>query len=123
MSLKACLWGIGAASFLTLASFLAILWFFSPQNADPIILFLLLASLFMGLAGLFALSGFYFRFRRQKETLVESLGVSLREGTLLSVLLVGFLLMKSAGVFYWWLALIFLIVVTAIEAAFLSQER
>jgi len=74
--------------------------------------------------GIFGLLGYYFRRRRVKSAIVESLlTISFREGTLLSVLLVGFLIMKVYQVFYWWTAAIFLIITVAIEMAFLYQER
>lgn len=123
MTLKPYLWLTGLASLLALFSFLAILWFFSPQNAGGAVLTLLFLSLFLTLCGCFGLAGFYFRQRRQKmRPAIYFLGISFREGTLLSLLMVGFLAMKFFQVFYWWTALIFLIVIMAIEMAFLSKE-
>ncbi len=122
MKTKTYLWLIALASLLALASFLAILWFFSPENASAAILILLFLSLFLALCGIFSLLALYFR-RRSRDKLIEDLlGISFREGTLLSLLLVGFLLMRYFSIFYWWLALIFLIIVVAIEAVFLSQN-
>ena len=123
MNPRGYLWGITAASFLALASFLAIIWFFSPDNTDPFILPLLFLSLFLALSGFFSLINFFVRRGQHKQKpLIQFLGVSFREGTLLSLLLVGFLLMKIFGVFYWWLALIFLIIIIAIEISFLYKE-
>lgn len=124
MTLKIYLWFTGLASALALVSFLAILWSFSPENAGGIILILFFLSLFMALCGFFSLIGFYFRHRKHKDKApVYFLGISFREGTLLSVLLVGFLAMKFFQIFYWWTALIFLIIVVAIEMAFLYREE
>jgi len=124
MSLKLYLWLTGLASFLALVSFLAILWFFSPENASGIILILFFLSLFMALCGFFSLIGFYFRHRKHRNKLPNYfLGISFRQGTLLSALLVGYLTMKYFGVFTWWTALIFLIIVVAIEMAFLYREE
>lgn len=124
MSLKSYVWLMGLASILALASFGGILWFFSPQNAGGAILLLLFLSLFLALCGLFSLLALYLRRRhRHLQELENFLGTSLREGTLLSGLLVGFLLMQHFGIFYWWLALIFLIIVVAIEMVFIAQEK
>lgn len=120
---KIYLWGIGAASVLALASFLAIIWFFSPENAGGFILALLFSSLFLALCGFFSLLGFWARRKKYKDLLLYSLGVSFREGTLLSVLLVGFLIMSALGIFRWWSALIFLITIVGIETGFLYQEK
>ena len=79
---------------------------------------------FLALCGFFSLANFYFRRRRQNDKpVIYTLGVSFREGTLIGALLAGFLLLKYFGVFYWWTALIFLIIAVAIEAAFLYQEE
>lgn len=123
MTHKVYLWGIGLASFLAFVSFGAILFFVSPEGGNPGILILFFLSLFLALCGFFGLAGFFIR-RRIKNSLAESLlTVSFREGTLLSLLLVGFLIMKVSQVFYWWTALIFLILVAAIEIAFLYEEK
>ena len=124
MSLKLYLWLMGLASLLAMISFLAILWFFSPQNANVTILALLFLCLFIALCGFFSLLGFYIRRRRNKAQAASYFfGISLREGTLLSLLLVGFLLMRAAKIFSWWLALIFLIIIVAIEVVFIRQEE
>lgn len=124
MSLKLYLWLVGLASFLALVSFLAILWFFSPENIGGLILVLFFLSFFMALCGFFGLLAFYFRHRRHKDKpSIYFLGISFREGTLLSILLVGFLAMLFFQIFYWWTALIFLIIIVAIETTFLYNER
>lgn len=125
MTLKAYIGGIGLASVVASVSFLAILWFSSPEGASPAVLILFFLSLFLSLCGLFGLAGFYFRRRRAKEEslLAHFLSVSFREGALLSLLISGFLLMKMFNTFYWWTALIFLIITVAIEITFLYQEK
>jgi archaellum biogenesis protein FlaJ (TadC family) len=124
MTLKIHLWLTGLASILALVSFVAIMAFFTPQNASIVILILLFFSLFLSLCGLFSLIALYLRRRKNKLQEFEHLvSISFREGTLLSLLLVGFLLMRIFNVFYWWIALIFLIIVVAIEAVFISQEN
>lgn len=122
MTLKTYLWLIGLASLVALGCFLGILWCFSPQNANPAILILLFLSLFLAMCGFFSLLGLYWRRLRNKTKSAEHfLGTSFREGTLLSLLLIGFLLMQLGGVLYWWTSLIFLIIVVAIEIAFLQE--
>jgi len=124
MTLKLYLWGIGLASLVALGSFLAIIWFFAPENANTAVLSLLFFSLFLALCGFFSLLGFYVRRKRLKEEIpIYHLGVSFREGTLLSILVVSFLIMRSWNFFYWWGALVFLIIIIAIEAAFLWKEK
>lgn len=115
---------ISGASILSLGSFLSILWFFSPENSNAPILFLLFFSLFFALCGLFSLIALYFHQRKNKQQPLEYFfGISFREGTLLSSLLVGYILLQFFGIFYWWLALIFLIIIVAIELAFLGKAN
>jgi len=120
MSLKIYLWLMGLASFLALVSLAAILWFFSPQNAGWPILILLFLSLFLALCGFFSLIGFWLR--RKNGQAPELLGIALREGALLSGLLVSFMVLKAMKIFWWWSALIFLVIIVAIEIAFLSKQ-
>jgi O-antigen/teichoic acid export membrane protein len=121
MNPKICLWLMGLASFLALVSLAAILWFFSPQNAGWPILILLFLSLFLALCGFFSLIGFWLR-RRKNGQEQEVLVIALREGVLLSGLLVSFMVLKALNIFWWWSALIFLVIVVAIEIAFLSKQ-
>lgn len=124
MTLKTYLWGIGLASFIALVSFLTILWFVSPEGNSAAILALLFLSLFLSLCGFFGLIGLGCRRLKFKgKPLDIFLGVSFREGTLLSLLLVGFLVMQAFGVFYWWSSLFFLIIILAIEMAFLYRDK
>jgi predicted MFS family arabinose efflux permease len=123
MRLKSYVIWIILATILAFASFVAIIWFFSPEHSSPAILTLFFLSLFLSLCGLFSLIALYFRKRRQNTEIMALMGISFREGTLLSGLLIGMLLMQYYNIFYWWLALIFLIIVIAIEMAFASQEN
>ncbi|OGZ40689.1 MAG: hypothetical protein A3B04_00630 [Candidatus Portnoybacteria bacterium RIFCSPLOWO2_02_FULL_39_11] len=126
MTIKSYLWGMGLASVLASISFIAILLFVSPEGAGSGggVLILLFLSLFLALCGIFGLLGYHLRRRRAgSEMAINLLTISFREGTLLGLLLVGFLIMKVYLVFYWWTALIFLILMVAIEMAFLYQEK
>ena len=124
MTPRAYLWGIGLASFIALISFLTILWFVSPEGNNAAVLFLLFSSLFLSLYGFFGLAGLGWRRLKFKgRSLDIILGVSFREGTLLSLLLVGFLIMQAFGVFYWWSSSFFLIIILAIEMAFLYRDK
>lgn len=124
MRLKSYVIWIALATLLAFASFMAIILFFSPEHANPAILTLFFLSLFLSLCGIFSLGALFFQRRRKRDSEIMALmGVSFREGTLLSGLLIGLLLMQFYGIFYWWLALIFLIIVIAIEMAFVGQEN
>jgi len=124
MSLKSYLWPVALASALALASFIAIMGFFTPENAGLTIKTLLFLSLFLGLWGIFSLAGVFIHRRLKRARGAEELlAVAFREGFFLSALLIGFILMRIEQIFFWWSALIFLIIITAIEVAILGKDK
>lgn len=122
MSTKFYLSSIIFIAVLALASFFLILNFFSPDGADTFLLILLFFSLFIGLAGLFCLILFFSRHRKiNLGQEFYALGVSFRQGTLLSLLLAGSLFLRTFEVLWWWSGLILLVLVLATE--FFSLKR
>ncbi len=125
MTLKIYLSGIIFTTALALVSFLLILEFFPPESADAFLLGLLFFSLFVGLVGIFSLSGFYVRKRKHVGLHpFKFLGISFRQGTLLSLLLVGTLFLRAFMSYYWWWgSMILLIMIIAIEFFFLRSQE
>jgi len=124
MSLRVYLWLIGATSFLAFVSLAAILYFFNPQNAGWPILTLFFLSLFMALCGFFTLVGF--GIRKRKDNIIflpEILNIALRQGVLLSLLIISFLILKLTKIFYWWSALTILIFMVMIEMFFIGKNN
>lgn len=113
MTLKLYLAGIIFTTILALAAAFLILGFFSPEGADAYLLGLLFFSLFIGLTGLFSLVGYFIRPKAHND--FTPLGVSFRHGTLLSVLLIGALALKTFGIFWWVSGLVLLLLVLGAE--------
>ena len=123
MTLKLYLIGIIFTIVLAFASFFSIIIFFSPEGTDALLQFLLFISLFIGLTGLFGLIGFFLRKKKYRKIDASSFfGVSFRQGTLLSVLLVGSLFLRAFTSFWLWGSLVLLILVLIIEFFFLRKE-
>jgi hypothetical protein len=107
VSLKVYLWGIGLLTILFVIYFIFIVFKISPQNANFIIYAAFFGSLFLGLVGIFSLAGFYFRAKITKgQVIFNYLKIAIRQGLLLSLVVIGLLLLKVAGVFNWWDALL-----------------
>lgn len=124
MTLKLYLIGIIFTIVLAFASFFSIIIFFSPEGTDALLRFLLFISLFIGLTGFFGLVGFLLRKKKyHKFDTSNFFGVSFRQGTLLSVLLVGSLFLRAFVTFWWWGSLVLLILVLAIEFFFLREQE
>jgi len=116
MTFKLYLAGIIFTTVLALASFFLIIGFFSPEAADAFVLGLLFFSLFIGLAGLFSLFGFLGRVKKYRSHSHSGfLGISFRQGTLLSLLLAGSLFLRTYRIFWWESSLVLLVLVLAAE--------
>jgi len=116
MTLRIYLTGIALATILAFFSFFLSTWLFSPENADAPVISLVFFSLFIWLAGFFSLIGFFIRKKRFKQVApFRFLGISFRQGTLLSFLLAGSLFFKSFRIFWPWSGLILLALVFLIE--------
>jgi len=116
MTLKLYLAGIIFTTVLALASFLLVISLFSPQGIDALLAGLLFFSLFIGLAGLFSLAGFFIRSKRQKNPAsLQFLKISFRQGALLAALLAGSLFLRTYRIFWWGSGLILLMLVLVAE--------
>lgn len=121
MTFKFYLAGIIFTTALALAAFFLIIMFFSPEGADAYLLGLLFFSLFIGVVGSFSLIGYLIR-RKGQNNFVPFV-ISFRQGTLLAVLLVGSLALKTFGIFWWISGLILLALVLAIEIWTLRRDN
>lgn len=124
MTLKVYITGITFATLLALVSFLFIISFFSPENADAFLIGLVFFSLFVALAGILGLFSFFIRKKgHQNQAPFRFLGISFRQGALLSFLLTGSLALRTFGIFWWWSGVILLVLVLIIEFLFLRMQK
>ena len=120
MPIRLYLAGIIFTTLLALAAFFLIILFFSPEGADAYLLWLLFFSLFVGLIGVFGLVGYFIRRKRRNDFM--PLGISFRQGTLLAVLLVGSLALKTFNILWWGSGLVLLALVVAREVFVLRRR-
>lgn len=80
-------------------------------------------TLFLALLGTFSLLGFLFRRTFSRTTIAfRQIGVSLRQGMLFSLIVVGVLLLRGTGLYTWWIVVFFVAGVTVLEFFFLTRE-
>ncbi len=122
MTLKLYLAGIIFATVLSFVAFFGVVFFFSPEGADVFLFSLLFSSLFVALAGLFGLAGFFARKKIYRNyPAFRFLAISFRQGALFSLLLCGSLALRAFDFFWWWSGVFLLALVIAIE--FISWRK
>jgi hypothetical protein len=96
--------------------------FCASISSGSMIMFFL--TLFLALTGTFTLLGYLTRFYIYKEELYfNHLGISIRQGILLSICSVTAIGFLSINVLRWWTALLLLSIIVMIEFYFLSKDN
>jgi hypothetical protein len=123
MTLKTYIWGIRIITLLSFSALVFLVIYVDPEKSAPIgaTLFFLIA--FFVLGGIFNL---FLLFARRKllgaELAAANVGLSFRQGILLSVMTIGILILQSFRVLVWWDALLVVAAVFLIELYFLSRS-
>lgn len=128
MTTKAFLWGMRFISLLAVIGTVMLVLYTSPyldQNPDDKVMInviLLNASLFLSLTGIFTLFLFYLRRKASgNELLGAHLGVSFRQGLLLSISVIALLVLQSFRILTWWDGLLAIGAIMMVELYFLAR--
>lgn len=123
MSLRIFLLGIGFLTLISLVSLVLILTLIDPYNTTTLSPILFFLSFFVAAAGLFILAGFYLRklFIKNKVSF-RLLRTSFRQGILISIVFVSFLIVRSFGVLTWWSGGIIVLIIIILEI-FLRKKK
>lgn len=100
-----------------------VLFFVNPKETGLIGFILFYFSLFLATLGVFSLLGFIIRARRKKGPVFKQVEVSFRQGTWLSLFLIGLMILQGIGLLRWWNSLLFLIFLIFLELFFLSSRK
>lgn len=120
MTLRAYTIGMIVMGLVSLASWLLVVFFLSPDNVFSISLFL--AALFLSALAFLSIAGFYIRFFiSRNELLYIHLKTSLRQGAFFSLILTGMLGLQGFRVLNFWDGGAFVISVMILEFYFLSR--
>jgi hypothetical protein len=128
MTAKTFLWGMRLVAALASVSVVLLVLYTSPyqnqnpDNTNPINIALLQTAIFFALGGIFSLFFFWLRRRASgNEILGAHLGVSFRQGLLLSLCIVLLLTLQSFRVLTWWDGLLAAGAVLMVELYFLAR--
>lgn len=123
MTLKSYLWGMRIAAVLTFAVWVLILQQIDPDSSGIVGKIFFFASTFLFLASWFIL---FFTWLRKKifgeENVLSHLGISFRQGALISLLAVTLLFLQSTRVLTWWDSMLTVAGVMLAELYFLTRK-
>ncbi|MDO8529549.1 MAG: hypothetical protein Q7S18_02675 [bacterium] len=122
MTLKSYLWGIRFGALLSLAGWALVTYYIDPQKFGILGQFIFYATLFLFLSGIFILMLTWARRKfSREEAAFSKLGMSFREGVLLSFLTIALLILQSFRVLTWWDGLLTVAGVFLAELYFLTK--
>jgi heme/copper-type cytochrome/quinol oxidase subunit 4 len=124
MTLKSYLWGIRLSVIVTLAALVLVLRQIDPEKSGIIGQLFFYVSAFLFFAALLIL---FFTWLRRKiggddESASAYLGMSFRQGILMSLLIVGLLILQQYRVLVWWDGLLSAAGIFLIELYFLTRK-
>ncbi len=122
MTLKSYLWGMRISTVLAVLAFGAVVYYVNPEESAAVGRILFYASLFLAIAGILTL---FLTWIRRKFSGDQSpfvfIGMSFRQGMLLSFLTITLLFMRSFGILAWWDGLLIVAAIFLAELYFLSR--
>ena len=122
MTLKSYLWGMRSSTFLALVAWVLVIFHTDPETGGVSAKFIFYFTLFLLLSGVFILMLSFLRRKFGKNGVVLSdLGMSFREGMLLSLLVVILLVLQSLRFLAWWDGLLAVAGIFLIELYFLTK--
>ena len=122
MTLKSYLWGMRFSTFLALSAWLLVIFYTDPEKGGAPVKFVFYLTLFLLLSGIFILMLSFLRRKIGKDGVVISdLGMSFRQGALLSLLVIALLVIQSFRYLTWWDGLLVVAGVFLLELYFLTR--
>jgi hypothetical protein len=122
MTLKSYLWGMRFSAIFSATAFVLILFYTDPEKGELPVKLAFYLTLFLFLSSIFVLMLTAARRKFRKEGAVFSdLGVSFREGSLLSLLVMSLLILQSFRFLTWWDGLLAVAGIFLIELYFLTK--
>ena len=124
MSIKLYLFYIFIGFILSLGVWLLILFNIDPYKTDFISISAFFASLLIWIFCLFSLLIYYFKiWYTNKEVIYTILPISLRQGFLISLVIVGLSILGSLNILNWWIAGLWALVILITELFFKTRTE
>jgi hypothetical protein len=122
MTLKSYLWGMRFSALLSFVAFGLVAGYTDPQSGGLMGTFFFYGTFFLFLSSLFVLMLSWVRRKMGKnESVLSDLGVSFRQGILLSLLVIALLILQSFRFLTWWDGLLAVAGIFLIELYFLTR--
>lgn len=124
MNLRQYLFTFGFGTIVACLAWIMILLNIDPTSANLGIIIVFHLSLFIGTLGLFTTIGTLWRaWRYPKKSLEQAIRRSLRHGVMLSLLIQSCLILLSFELLSWWILLLLVLFVGAVEFFFLTKDH
>ncbi|MFA6254443.1 MAG: hypothetical protein WC675_00230 [Patescibacteria group bacterium] len=124
MSLKSFLLLLILGTLLAWLSWGLMLLYFDPSQTSLLGFSLFYLSLFLGISGIIFLVVDWLKGKIfKKQLLLTRLKNSIRHAILFSILILGWLLLKSHDLLQWWNLLLFILVLTTLEFFCMSTQK
>jgi len=124
MTIRTFLLGIAAGSIACILVWLAIIIFTSPYESGWVILALFYFSLFLWLAGIFILGGFFARYFLRPDAMPYALlAIAIRQAIILAIVAVALLALKGVKALTWVNGIFLVVAAIFIESYFLSNNN
>ena len=123
MTIRSYVWAIRIMTILAISALVSVLIFIDPEKSGIVGRIYFFAALFFSSAGIFNL--LLISMRRKfisAEMAVGNLGISFRQGMLMSVLLVGLMVLQGFRMLVWWDGLLVVAAIFLVELYFLSRN-
>ena len=123
MALQRSLLLLIGGAVLCWSAWLLVLFNIDPYTSGAVGLTSFCATLFLAFLGTFSLLGFLFRRAFARQTVAyHHIGVSVRQGIFLALVVVGAVVLRGTGLYTWWSLAFLLAGFTVLEFFFLSRE-
>lgn len=123
MKIKKTLFYLFSLTLISTGIFTVILFNVNPLEADFLTKGAFFASIFFIIMGIVTFIGYYVRLRRANHLLaISDLISAVRQASLLSLIIVGWLLLESLRIFNWWDALLLMISIGLLELFFQTRQ-
>jgi len=123
MKIRKTLFYLFSLTLLSTGMFTVILFNVNPFEADIITRGAFFASMFFIIMGIFTFIGYYVRILRANHLVtISDLISAIRQASLLSAIVVGWLLLSALKIFNWWDALLLTISIGLLELFFQTRR-
>ena len=123
MGLRLYIFGLYSTIVISLGLCLLLIFNINPYQAPFWIVSILYITIFLFFMAIFGILGFYIKvWATNREVIFAHLGPTLRQGALISLIIVGLLFLQQVRVLNWWVAILFVVSVGLIELFFRTRK-